>query len=91
MRRLFWLALGVTFGALAFRKLSKMAQKMTPSGMVQSLTESLADLADTVRDFAADVREGMAEHEAVLRAGVGLDSASAAAPQDDPSAGRPAP
>ncbi len=75
MRRLFWLALGVTVGALAFRKLSQLAQRMTPSGMVSSLSDSLSDLGEVIRDFAADVREGMAEHEAALRAGVGLDTA----------------
>ena len=30
MRRLFWLAMGVTIGALLVRKLSKAAAKLTP-------------------------------------------------------------
>jgi hypothetical protein len=72
-RRLFWLAMGVTIGALLVRKLSKAAAKLTPSGMAQGLSASLGDLADSVRDFAADLREAMADREAQLRAGTGLD------------------
>ena len=73
MRRLFWLAMGITIGVLVMRKLSKMAAKLTPGGMAQGLAASLGDLADSLRDFGADVREAMAEREAALREGTGLD------------------
>jgi hypothetical protein len=73
MRRLFWLAMGITIGALVVRKLSKIAAAMTPSGVAGSLAASLADLADAMRDFAADVRDAMSEREAELREAVGLD------------------
>lgn len=73
MRRLFWLALGVTLGALIMRKLSRMAARMTPSGIAQTLAAGLSDLAEALRDFGADVREAMAEREAELRESVGLD------------------
>jgi hypothetical protein len=72
-RRLFWLAMGVTIGALIVRKLSKAAAKLTPSGMAQGLSAGLGDLAESMRDFAADLREAMADREAQLRAGTGLD------------------
>jgi hypothetical protein len=73
MRRLFWLAMGVTIGVLLMRRLSKMAAKLTPGGMAQGLAAGLGDLADALRDFGADVREAMAEREAQLREGTGLD------------------
>jgi hypothetical protein len=82
MRRLFWLVMGVTIGALAFRKLSKAAARMTPSGIAGTVGASLADLAAAVRDFASDVREGMSEHEAALRAGSGIDGVLGARPED---------
>ncbi|MDP9092120.1 MAG: hypothetical protein M3N95_04045 [Actinomycetota bacterium] len=72
-RRLFWLAMGVTIGALIVRKLSKAAAKLTPSGMAQGLSAALGDIAEALGDFAADVREAMADREAQLRAGTGLD------------------
>jgi adenylosuccinate lyase len=73
MRRLFWLAMGVTIGALVVRKLSKAAERLTPRGMAGSIAAGLADLADSLRDFGTDVREAMAEREAELREGTGLD------------------
>jgi hypothetical protein len=73
MRRLFWLAMGVTIGALIVRKLSAAAQRMTPGGMADSFTAALRDLAESMREFSHDVREAMAEREAELKAGTGLD------------------
>lgn len=73
MRRLFWLAMGITIGALIVRKLSNAAAKLTPSGMATSLSQSLGDLAESMRDFSHDVRAAMSEREAELRAGTGLD------------------
>ena len=73
MRRLFWLAMGVTIGALVVRKLSKAAARFTPSGMSQGLAASLGELADALRDFAADVRAAMTDREEQLRAATGLD------------------
>ncbi|MGY2063973.1 hypothetical protein [Blastococcus sp. SYSU DS0619] len=74
MRRLFWLAMGVTIGALVVRKLSAAAEKMTPAGIGASIAEGLRDLADAIGDFGADVREAMSERELELRAGTGLDA-----------------
>jgi hypothetical protein len=73
MRRLFWLAMGITIGALIVRRLSRMAQRLTPAGMANGFAAGLSDLADAVRDFAADVREAMLEREAELREATGLD------------------
>lgn len=73
MRRLFWLAMGVTIGALLVRKLSKAAARMTPSGVAQSLSVGLSDLSAAIRDFADEVRAAMSEREAELRESSGLD------------------
>jgi hypothetical protein len=76
MRRLLWLGIGLALGALAFRKLTQMAQKMTPGGMAKSFGAALTELAQAVGDFVADVREAMAEREQTLREGAGLDTAA---------------
>jgi hypothetical protein len=73
MRRLFWLAMGVTIGALIVRKISRAAEKLTPSGLAQNLAGALRQLADSISDFAADVREAMSERETELRQATGLD------------------
>ena len=74
MRRLFWLAMGVTIGALLVRKLSRAAEKLTPQGMAGALVEGLRDLADAIGDFGADVRAAAAMREEELRSGTGLDA-----------------
>jgi hypothetical protein len=73
MRRLFWLAMGVTIGVLVVRKLQRAAERMTPSSMVSSLADALTDLGESIRDFGTDVRAAMREREAELREGTGLD------------------
>jgi hypothetical protein len=73
MRRLFWLALGVTLGALIVRKLSRAAERLTPRGLAGSIGAGLSDLADAAREFATDVRTAMSEREAELREATGLD------------------
>jgi hypothetical protein len=73
MKRLFWLALGVTVGVLAMRKLTRAAEKLTPRGMANGIGAGLGELADAIRDFTADVRDAMSEREAQLRQDTGLD------------------
>ena len=73
MRRLFWLAMGVTIGALVVRKLSKAAERLTPRGMAGGIGAGLAELADALRDFGTEVRAAMREREAELRESTGLD------------------
>ena len=73
MRRLFWLAMGMTIGVLVVRKVSAAAQKLTPGGLAQSLGDSLSELAGSIREFSSDVREAMADREKELREGAGFD------------------
>jgi hypothetical protein len=82
MRRLFWLAMGVTIGALVVRKLSRAAEKLTPSGMANGIAGALRELAEAISDFAADVREAMSERESELRQATGLDGSTGPAPAE---------
>ena len=74
MRRLFWLAMGVTIGALVVRRLSRAAEKLTPQGIAGSLADGLRELAAAIGDFGADVRAAAAVREDELRSGTGLDA-----------------
>ena len=74
MRRLFWLAMGVTIGALVVRRLSRAAEKLTPQGIASQLAEGLRELGDAISDFGADVRAAASSREEELRAGTGLDA-----------------
>jgi hypothetical protein len=70
---MFYIALGATVGILIVRKASQAASRFTPSGMSSSMTGALGGLGDAIRDFGANVREGMAEREDMLRSELGLD------------------
>jgi hypothetical protein len=78
MRRLFWLGIGVAVGVVVVRQIGKAVQAYSPSGLAGSARNSAAGLLDSVRDFVADVRDGMAEREAEIAAafeqGVSLDA-----------------
>lgn len=77
MRRLFWISLGATAGVLIVRRISRAQASLSPQGMAASLQRAAADLAGAIRDFAVEVRAGMAEREAELRRDLGLDDAAA--------------
>lgn len=66
MKRLFWLGIGVAVGVVVVRQVSKAAQAYSPSGLAGTARNSAAGLLDSVKDFVADVREGMAEREAEI-------------------------
>jgi len=76
MRRAFWTALGVGFGAtagvLVARRLRRTRDALTPSGIAGALAGSLSGLTDAVRDFTAEVKAGMAEREEELNEALGF-------------------
>lgn len=63
MKRLLWLGIGLAVGALVVRKVTRKAQAYTPGGIASSLSESAGGLVQSLRNFADDVRDGMAERE----------------------------
>jgi len=69
-RRLFYITLGATAGVLLVRKLTQTAERMAPN---RAIPGALGNLAEAIRGFGEDVREGMAERERELREGLGLD------------------
>lgn len=69
MRRLFWVALGASAGALAMRKLTSAAKAYTPEGVAAGL----GGLGEGLRELASVVRESMAERDAELRLALGID------------------
>ena len=74
MRRLFWVALGATVGVFLVRKVSKVAQAYSPSGVAQDLFTGLSDLGEGLREMSEAVREGMAQRETELRYALGIDT-----------------
>ncbi|HYN95236.1 MAG TPA: hypothetical protein VES42_15420 [Pilimelia sp.] len=63
MRRMLWLGVGLAVGALVVRAATKKAQAFTPQGIAGSVQQSAGGLLESLRSFADEVREGMAERE----------------------------
>lgn len=76
MRRAFWTALGVGFGAtagvLVARRLRRTREALTPSGIAGAVAGAFSGLSDAIRDFGTEVRAGMAEREAELNDALGF-------------------
>jgi hypothetical protein len=68
VRRLLWLGVGLAVGALVVRAVTKKVNALSPAGIAGSVRESAVGVADSVRSFMDDVREGMAEREAEIHA-----------------------
>ncbi|WP_019634490.1 DUF6167 family protein [Actinomadura atramentaria] len=79
MRRLFWLSVGAGAGVYAThrvkRRVERFARAWSPEGVAARAVETGQGAGRRLRDFASDVRVGMAEREEELRAAVRLDQA----------------
>ena len=72
-RRLFWLAMGITIGVLIMRKLSAVAQMLTPRGIARSFGSGLAEMSESLRELTAEARDARQKREAELHEGTALD------------------
>jgi hypothetical protein len=68
--RLIILGVGVVGGALGLRRVQRTIRSYTPAG----LSERANGWLEAAREFAADVREGMAEREHQLRVALEVDT-----------------
>jgi hypothetical protein len=82
VRRLFWIALGATAGVLVARRLTKAARQLTPDGAAERVSGAVGGLTQAVREFADDVKAGMAERDIELREALGIAENGAAREAD---------
>lgn len=72
-RRLVYISFGAVAGVLAVRRASQAAQRYTPAGVQDRVSDSVGSFGETVRVFLEDVRVAMHEREGELRTALGLD------------------
>ncbi len=70
MSRVLWIGVGAVAGVLVVRRGRRVVRQYTPAGV----SDSLASVAQGLRELAAAVREGMDEREGELRYALGLDT-----------------
>ncbi|HEX6196985.1 MAG TPA: DUF6167 family protein [Jiangellaceae bacterium] len=72
MKRVFWITAGAVAGVLVARKLAKAARSVTPEGAAERVSGKFGDITNAFRNFADDVRAGMAERDNELRRSLGI-------------------
>ncbi len=82
MRRIFWLAMGITVGIMVMRRLQSAANQLKPNALAERTGRGVADVGHQAKAFWADVRVAMRQREAELMEGTGLDGDLGARPED---------
>ncbi|MFE9254880.1 DUF6167 family protein [Streptomyces sp. NPDC006879] len=84
-RRTFWFTAGAAAGVWATTKVNRKLKQLTPESLAAQAADKAVEAGHRLKDFALDVRAGMAQREDELNDALGL--------HEDPAAGRglPAP
>ncbi|MFE1268653.1 DUF6167 family protein [Streptomyces sp. NPDC058757] len=73
-RRTFWFTAGAAAGVWATTKVNRKIQQLTPESLAAQAANKAIDAGHRLKDFALDVRAGMARREAELGEALGLDA-----------------
>lgn len=68
------------------RRMTRVARRITAEGPGSRVSTALDGLTKAVREFADDVRIGMAERDGELRTALGISTDGGPAPDADPAA-----
>ncbi|GHH75707.1 hypothetical protein GCM10018793_19890 [Streptomyces sulfonofaciens] len=71
-RRTFWFTAGAAAGVWATTKVNRKLRKLTPDSLAAQAAHRALDAGHRLKDFALDVRAGMAQREAELGEALGL-------------------
>ncbi|MFD4658037.1 DUF6167 family protein [Kitasatospora sp. NPDC058444] len=81
MARIFWMAVGAGATVWAMKKANEAAQRLTPESLSGTAARGALHLGDLAKQFAQDVRAGMAEREEQLKDDLGLHGTAVAEPR----------
>lgn len=73
-RRTFWFTAGAAAGVWATTKVNRKLKQLTPESLAARATDKAIEAGHRLKDFALDVRDGMAEREAQLGDALGLNA-----------------
>jgi len=73
-RRTFWFTAGAAAGVWATTKVNRKLKKLTPESLAAQAANKAVEAGHRLKDFALDVRAGMAEREAELGDALGLNA-----------------
>lgn len=72
-RRTFWFTAGAAAGVWATTKVNRKLKQLTPESLAAQAANKAIEAGHRLKDFALDVRDGMAEREAELDEALGLN------------------
>ncbi|MBC9715651.1 hypothetical protein H9Y04_24200 [Streptomyces sp. TRM66268-LWL] len=72
-RRTFWFTAGAAAGVWATTKVNRKLKQLTPESLAAQAANKAIDAGHRLKDFALDVRDGMAQREAELGEALGLE------------------
>ncbi|MDX3852607.1 hypothetical protein [Streptomyces sp. AK02-01A] len=73
-RRTFWFTTGVAAGVWATTKVNRKLRQLTPESLAAQAADKALEAGHKLREFAVDVRAGVARREAELGDALGLDA-----------------
>ncbi|MFD3488417.1 DUF6167 family protein [Streptomyces sp. NPDC058665] len=73
-RRTFWFTAGAAAGVWATTKVHSKLRRLTPESLAAQAADKAVDAGHRLREFALDVRAGMAQRESELGEVLGLDA-----------------
>ncbi|WP_219636126.1 DUF6167 family protein [Streptomyces sp. AJS327] len=91
-RRAFWFTTGAATGVWAVTKVQRRLRELAPDALAVRAADKAVDTGHRLRDFALDVRAGMAQREGELQDALGLrEPAEPEPPRLAPPSRRPTP
>ncbi|MCM2415245.1 MULTISPECIES: DUF6167 family protein [unclassified Streptomyces] len=73
-RRTFWFTAGAAAGVWATTKVNRKIKQLTPESLAAQAADKALVAGHKLKDFALDVRDGMARREAELGEALGLEA-----------------
>ncbi|MER5177780.1 DUF6167 family protein [Streptomyces sp. NPDC002896] len=73
-RRTFWFTAGAAAGVWATTKVNRKLRQLTPESLAAQAANKAIEAGHRLKDFALDVRDGMAQREAELDEALGLNA-----------------
>jgi hypothetical protein len=89
-RRTFWFTAGAAAGVWATTKVNRRLRQLTPESLAAQAADKAVEAGHRLREFALDVRAGMAQRETELNDALGL-AAGQPEPEQDQHQALPTP
>ncbi|MEV7185080.1 DUF6167 family protein [Kitasatospora sp. NPDC093102] len=81
VRRIFWMAVGAGATVWAMNKANEAVHRLTPDSLSGTAARGALHLGDLAKQFAQDVKAGMAEREDQLKDDLGLHGTAVVEPR----------